>query len=420
MTISPDRSFAKIDDETRRQGLRRMRIVATGLLVLMAVIYVLTYDRGPGWDYVNSAAEAGMIGAIADWFAVTALFRHPLGIPIPHTALVPRRKNDLGASLEQFVRENFLTPVVLREKFTDAQVVLRLGEWLAEPENAERVVSEAAPFLRRGLERVDERELRTLVEDVLLPRVRREQLSPLAGHLLERVIEDGSHHGLVDLAARELHAWLALHQDEVEAIVRSRAPSWAPTWVNDQVTRRVYQEVLRWARDIKDDPQHNVRQAVDSYLSELGRDLQHDPRTQARFESLKERMLEHPQVATTGVRLGETLRNSVLEALEDPSSVLRQRMAAALGDLGARLVSDAGLRARLDEWTADTVVALVERYGPELTSVISSTIQRWDAREASDKIELHVGRDLQFIRVNGTVVGALVGLVIHGLSHLLL
>lgn len=420
MTISPDRSFAKIDDETRRQGLRRMRIVATGLLVLMAVIYVLTYDRGPGWDYVNSAAEAGMIGAIADWFAVTALFRHPLGIPIPHTALVPRRKNDLGASLEQFVRENFLTPVVLREKFTDAQVVLRLGEWLAEPENAERVVSEAAPFLRRGLERVDERELRTLVEDVLLPRVRREQLSPLAGHLLERVIEDGSHHGLVDLAARELHAWLALHQDEVEAIVRSRAPSWAPTWVNDQVTRRVYQEVLRWARDIKDDPQHNVRQAVDSYLSELGRDLQHDPRTQARFESLKERMLEHPQVATTGVRLGETLRNSVLEALEDPSSVLRQRMAAALGDLGARVVSDAGLRARLDEWTADTVVALVERYGPELTSVISSTIQRWDAREASDKIELHVGRDLQFIRVNGTVVGALVGLVIHGLSHLLL
>ncbi|QFG70153.1 DUF445 domain-containing protein [Ornithinimicrobium pratense] len=397
-----------------------MRVVATGLLVLMAVIYVLTYDRGSGWDYVNSAAEAGMIGAIADWFAVTALFRHPLGIPIPHTALVSRRKNDLGASLEQFVRENFLTPAVLREKFTDAQVVLRLGEWLAEPEHAERVVSEAAPFLRRGLERVDEPELRTLIEDVLLPRVRREPLSPVAGHLLERVIEDGSHHGLVDLAARELHAWLALHQDEVEVIVRSRAPSWAPSWVNDQVTRRVYQEVLRWARDVKDDPRHNVRQALDSYLSELGADLQHEPRTQARFESLKERLLEHPQVATTGVRLAETLRNSVLEALEDPASPLRERMVSALRDLGARVVTDGGLRAKLDEWTADTVVALVERYGPEITSVISSTIERWDAREASEKIELHVGRDLQFIRINGTVVGALVGLVIHGLSQLLL
>ncbi|WP_238348554.1 DUF445 domain-containing protein [Ornithinimicrobium pratense] len=420
MTITADRSFTRIDDETRRQGLRRMRVVATGLLVLMAVIYVLTYDRGSGWDYVNSAAEAGMIGAIADWFAVTALFRHPLGIPIPHTALVSRRKNDLGASLEQFVRENFLTPAVLREKFTDAQVVLRLGEWLAEPEHAERVVSEAAPFLRRGLERVDEPELRTLIEDVLLPRVRREPLSPVAGHLLERVIEDGSHHGLVDLAARELHAWLALHQDEVEVIVRSRAPSWAPSWVNDQVTRRVYQEVLRWARDVKDDPRHNVRQALDSYLSELGADLQHEPRTQARFESLKERLLEHPQVATTGVRLAETLRNSVLEALEDPASPLRERMVSALRDLGARVVTDGGLRAKLDEWTADTVVALVERYGPEITSVISSTIERWDAREASEKIELHVGRDLQFIRINGTVVGALVGLVIHGLSQLLL
>ena len=420
MTISPDRSFAPIDDQTRREGLRRMRVVATGLLVLMAVIYVLTYDRGPGWDYVNSAAEAGMIGAIADWFAVTALFRHPLGIPIPHTALVRRRKDDLGASLEQFVRDNFLTPQVLREKILDAQVVLRLGQWLAEPEHAERVVAEAVPFLRRGLERIDEDELRTLIEDVLLPRVRSEELSPLAGHLLERVIEDGSHHGLVDLAARELHAWLALHQDEVETIVRSRAPSWAPTWVNDQVTRRVYQEVLRWAGDIKDDPHHNVRAAVDSYLAELGKDLQEDARTQARFESLKERLLEHPQVATTGVRLGETLRNSVLEALDDPTSALRGRMASGLAELGARVVGDEDMRARLDAWTADTLVALVERYGPELTSVISSTIQRWDAREASEKIELHVGRDLQFIRINGTVVGALVGLVLHGLSQLLL
>jgi uncharacterized membrane-anchored protein YjiN (DUF445 family) len=420
MTIAMDRSFAPMDDETRRTGLRRMRVVATGLLVLMAVVYVLTYDRGPGWDYVNSAAEAGMIGAIADWFAVTALFRHPLGIPIPHTALVRRRKDDLGASLEQFVRENFLTADVLRDKLTDAQVVLRLGEWLAEPEHAERVVAEASPFLRRGLERLDERELRSLVEDVLLPRVRDESLSPLAGHLLERVIDDGSHHGLVDIAARELHAWLALHQDEVEAIVRSRAPSWAPAWVNDQVTRRVYQEVLRWAGDIKDDPQHNVRQALDSYLSGLGRDLQHDPRTQARFESLKERLLEHPQVATTAVRLAETLRNSVHEALEDPASPLRVRMVAALRDAGARVVTDVGLRAKLDAWTADMAVAVVERYGPEVTSVISSTIRRWDAAEASEKIELHVGRDLQFIRINGTVVGALVGLVIHGLSQLLL
>lgn len=415
-----EKTLTRVDDATRREGLRRMRVVATGLLVLMAVVYVLTYDRGPAWDYVNAAAEAGMIGAIADWFAVTALFRHPLGLPIPHTALVPRRKDDLGEGLEQFVSDNFLTPQVLREKFLDAQVVRRLGRWLSEPANAERVTSEAVPFLRRGLERVDEHELRTLIEDVLIPRVRREPLSPLAGHLLERVVDDGSHHGLVDLAARELHAWLALHQDEVEAIIRSRAPSWAPVWVNDQVTRRVYQELLRWAKEVKDNPDHTIRHAVDSYLSELGRDLQTDPRTQARFESLKERMLEHPQVATTGVRLGETLRNTVLEALEDPHSVLRERMASGLAGLGRRVVEDDGVRARLDAWSADTVVGLMERYGPELTSVISTTIKRWDAREASEKIELHVGRDLQFIRLNGTVVGALVGLVIHGVSQLVL
>ena len=408
-----------VTDEQRRAGLRRMRIVATGLLVLMAVIYVLTHGRDGFWGYVNAASEAGMVGAIADWFAVVALFRHPLGLPIPHTALVRRRKDELGDSLEQFVSDNFLTPEVLREKILDARVMLRLGDWLAEPENAERVVREASPFLRRLVDRVDEHELRSLVDNVLIPRVRREDLSPLAGHLLERVVDDGAHHGLVDLGARELHAWLALHQDEVEAIVRSRAPQWAPTWVNDQVTRRVYQEVLRWARDIKDDPQHNVRAAIDSYLAELGRDLQDDPRTADRFERLKERLLDHPQVSDTAVRLGETLRSSILEALDDPAGHLRTRMETELRAFGRRLQEDTDLRARLEEWTADTVVSLVARYGPELTSVISGTIRRWDAAEASDKIELHVGRDLQFIRLNGTVVGALVGLVIHTVSQFL-
>ncbi|GAA5161559.1 DUF445 domain-containing protein [Ornithinimicrobium tianjinense] len=409
----------RVTDEERRAGLRRMRTVATGLLVVMAVIYVITHGRAGGWGFVNAAAEAGMVGAIADWFAVTALFRHPLGLPIPHTALVPRRKDDLGASLEQFVTDNFLTPQVLRDKYLDAQVVQRLAGWVSRPENAERVVAEAVPFVRRGVERIDEAELRTFVERVVLPRLRAEPLSPVAGHLLERVVADGSHHGLVDLGARELHAWLALHQDEVEAIVRSRAPSWAPQWVNDQITRRVYVEVLRWARDVKDDPQHNVRAALDSYLEDLARDLQEDPRTAERFERLKERLLDHPQVATTGVRLGETLRATVLEALDDPAGHLRTRFATELAGMGRRVVEDDDLRARLDAWSADVVVGLVERYGPELTSVISSTIQRWDAREASEKIELHVGRDLQFIRLNGTVVGALVGLVIHTVSLLL-
>jgi uncharacterized membrane-anchored protein YjiN (DUF445 family) len=410
---------ARVDDATRRAGLRQMRMVATGLLVAMAFVYLFTFGRDGAWGFVNAAAEAGMVGAIADWFAVVALFRHPLGLPIPHTALVRRRKDDLGASLEQFVTDNFLTPQVMREKYLDAGVMLRLGEWVGRPENAERIVAEVVPFLVRGVERVDEQELRTLIEDVVIPRLRREPLSPVAGHLLERVVEDGSHHGLVDLVARELHAWLALHQDEVEHIVRSRAPAWAPTWVNDQVTRRVYQEVLRWARDIKDDPNHNVRAALDSYLANLAQDLQQDPRSMARFESLKERLLDHPQVSATGVRLGETLRSTILEALADPKGHLRTRMASALGSFGRRVVEDEALRTRLDTWSADLVVSLVERYGPEITSVISGTIKRWDAREASDKIELHVGRDLQFIRLNGTIVGALVGLVIHTVSLVL-
>lgn len=415
-----DRTAPRLDDAGRRAGLQRMRAVATGLLVLMAVIYVLTHDREGVWGYVNAGAEAGMIGAIADWFAVTALFRHPLGLPIPHTALVRRRKDDLGASLEQFVAENFLTPQVMEERIRDAQVVRRVGEWLAEPEHAQRVVAEAAPFLRSAVERLDEAEIRAFVDGVVVPQIRREPLSPVAGHLLERVVEDGSHRGLVDLIARELHGWLALHEHQVEEVIRSRAPQWAPSWVNDQVTRRVYTEVLRWAKDVKDDPEHNVRHALDTWLADLGRDLQQDQDTRDRFEALKNRMLDHPQVSATGVALGETLRDSVLDALDDPTGTLRTRMGVGLVGLGTQLVEDERLRSRLDGWVVDTAVSLIGRYGPELTSVISGTIQRWDAREASEKIELHVGRDLQFIRLNGTVVGALVGLVIHAVSlHLL-
>lgn len=406
-------------DQQRRRALRRMRVVATGLLVLAFVVYVLTHGRDGVWGYVHAAAEAGMVGAIADWFAVTALFKHPLGIPVPHTAIIPKRKAMLARSLEQFVSDNFLTADTVRERYLQAQVAARVATWLEQPGHSERVVAEAAPLAVRVVERIGQQDLLGFVEQTLLPRVRREPLSPLAGHLLEAVVDDEAHHGLVDIATRELHAWLQGHPADVTRILLTRAPWWSPQWLDERVVGRVYTELLAWSREVREDPRHRVRQALDSYLAQLARDLQHDQDTMARAEALKDRVLEHPQVAATAVALWEAIKVVLVEALEDPDGHLRHRSAEELRAFAVRIGEDEPLRARLDDWGAQAAAALIQRYGTELTSVISSTIDRWDGKQAAERIELHVGRDLQFIRINGTVVGALVGLVLHTISQAL-
>ncbi len=411
-------SFSQAD-AARRANLRRMRLMATGLLVLAAIVFVLTHDRGGAWGYVNAASEAAMVGAVADWFAVTALFRHPLGIPVPHTAIIPRRKDMLARSLEEFVAENFLTEQTIRERYLDAEVTRRLGEWVRDPVNAERVIQEAAPLAAQALERVGGTGLQQFFEETLLPRVRSEPLSPLAGNLLEQVVADRAHHGLVDIGFRELHSWLAAHPDDVRGIIGARAPWWSPNWVDDMVVGRIYTELVTWAHEVASSPHHSIRQALDSYLADLARDMQHDADTMASAERLKERLLDHPQVAPSLVSVWDAVKIVLLEQLGDPQGQIRTRLAHELEELGERMVTDSTLRARLDAWGADAAAVLISRYGSELTTVISHTIERWDGRDAADRIELHVGRDLQFIRINGTVVGGLVGLLIHTVSQLL-
>jgi len=406
-------------DEARRQGLRRMRTMAVGLLLFAAVVYVLTLDQDGFLGFVNAGAEASMVGAIADWFAVTALFKHPLGIPIPHTALIPKRKDDLGRSLEEFFGENFLQEAILRERVAAATISERVGTWAAQPANARRVVNEVAEVATIGLSKVGDEQIAELVDSVLVPRFRAEPIAPLLGSFVVEVVRDDLHHGLVDLALTELHDWLVANPETVRAVLTERAPWWAPDRLNEAVTTRIHAETVRWVADIRDDPLHRARAALDSMLAQLGQDLLFDPDTQARAENLKNRLLEHPQFTQTGISLWRALRNALLAALRDPRGELRGRLEAELVAFAERLTVDEELRRRLDGIVADAVVFVVDRYGAELTTIITSTIERWDGEEAARRIELHVGRDLQFIRINGTIVGGLVGVVIHAGTVLL-
>jgi len=406
-------------DAVRRKALRRMRIVATGLLVVAAVVYVLTRDGDGFWGYVNAGAEASMVGAIADWFAVTALFRHPLGLPIPHTALIPKRKDEIGAGLEEFVGENFLQEEVIRERIAVSMPALRVGLWLSEEANAKKTVDELATVTSAALARVRDDHIESLVNEALVPRFREEPIAPLLGSTLAELLADDAHHGLVDLTLVELHGWLVDNQEVVTDVLGERAPWWTPQALKEPVTNRIHVELVRWVADIRDDPDHRARHAFDAMLRDLARDLCDDPATQERAERLKLRLLDHPQVIATAISLWEALRKALSTSLDDPDGLVRKRILDELQMFAARLVSDTELQQRMDGLASDAAVFLVERYGKEATAVITHTIERWDGNEAAGRIELHVGRDLQFIRINGTIVGGLVGVLIHALSELL-
>jgi uncharacterized membrane-anchored protein YjiN (DUF445 family) len=296
---------------------------------------------------------------------------------------------------------------------------MRLGEWLSHPAHARRVVDEVADVASIALARVKDQHVADLVESMLVPRFREEPIAPLLGTFVVEVVRDDLHHGLVDLALEELHRWLVTNPETFTEVLSERAPWWAPPRLNEAVTTRIHAEAVRWLADIRDDPRHHAREALDSMLGQLGQDLLFDADTMARAEGLKLRLLDHPQFTATGVSLWNALRRAVLEALRDPHGAARERLQGELVLFAERLTTDDLLRARLDGLAADGAVFAVERYGAELTAVITHTIERWDGKEAARRIELHVGRDLQFIRINGTIVGGLVGVVIHAVTVLL-
>ncbi|MFI5074528.1 MAG: DUF445 domain-containing protein [Actinomycetales bacterium] len=408
-------------DAERRRGLRQMRLVALSLLVFAAVVFLATLrvkDQG-FWGFVNAGAEASMVGAMADWFAVTALFRHPLGLPIPHTALIPRRKDMLAQSLQDFMGENFLREDIIRDRVLSAQISDRVANWLLDPANARRVVDEASHITTLALERMRDEAVAEIVEEAVIPRLREEPISPIAGSLLGEVVRDKAHYGLVDLALGEFHRWLTENPETFARVLAERAPWWAPHQVNDLVITRMHKEALKWVSEIRENPTHQARIALDDLLADLADDLLHDEATIERAERLKVRILDHPQLMETVLSLWRAFRSALIAALADPEGPLRTRIQSEVERFAQRVVAEQDLRARLDGYVADLAAFAVNRYGTELTAVISHTINRWDGKETASRVELFVGRDLQFIRINGTIVGGLVGLVIHAVVVLI-
>ena len=423
VAVAPGVRFTAADEEKRR-GVRRMKTIATGFLAAATVIYALaTWAGAAGWGswtgYVAAAAEAGMVGALADWFAVTALFRRPFGLPIPHTAIIPTKKDAFGKSLGDFVGDNFLSAQVVRGRLASLGIARRFGEWLAMRGSAERVTREAAAALRGVLAVLRDEDVQAVVSEAVTRRAAATQVAEPIGRMLGKVVADGGHHGVVDLVAVRVHDWLSEHHADVVDKVALKSPGWTPKFVDHQVGERVYKELMRFVTAIRDDPAHPARGAVDTFLADFAVELQTDEATKARVERAKAELLARGEVQDLIASSWAAIRALVLDAADDEDSELRRRLRDALRTFGRRLSRDRRLQVKADGWLQDAAQYVVDTYRAEITSLISDTVAGWDADEASRKIEANVGRDLQFIRINGTVVGALAGLLIHTLSRAL-
>ena len=410
-------------DQERRRALRRMKAVALGALIFMALAFVTAFalqQRVEWLAYVRAAAEGGMVGALADWFAVTALFRHPLGIPIPHTAIIPTRKDEIGRTLGEFVETNFLEASVVRTKLSSTPIAQRAGEWLKQPAHAERVGSEGATIATAVLNALSDDDVRDLITDLAREHLVAPEWGTPAGVWLERIVQADAHHGAVDLAVDSIATWLDANAVAFSGLISRRLPSWVPKLAHRFVDDTAYNEAVRFIRAVQSDPRHPARLAIDGYLARLADNLQHDPTTRAKLENAKATLFDSPRVGALAAEAWNTAKNGLLTALADPQSGLRRRMARALQEVGERLTTDAALQHRVDTWVSDAAVFVVDRYRHDIASIITDTVERWDPAETTEKIELMVGRDLQYIRLNGTVVGALAGLAIFTIAHALI
>ena len=409
-------------DRIKRQQLRRMKSVATGLLVISAVTYLIAKRAeatgAPMWvSFVRAAAEAAMVGGLADWFAVTALFRRPLGLPIPHTAIISNRKDAIGASLGEFVGENFLSEEVVRDKIRSAQIASRLGTWLRDPTNSKSLTDELAGVISWATSRGDDDDMAEVIEESFRRVAENFDVAKPLGILLTKAVENDAHTPIVDMLARAIEVWLENDPARAKGWIDKQLPSWLPGLGKDRAGEWLYERLIELSREVQVDANHPIRRSIERLLHRFAEQLQSDPIIIARVNAAKMRLVDTPEVRRTISDIWISTKKTLRAEAADPKSELRARVTTLLANFGARVTADADLKLTINVAFEDAAAHLVDQYRDELAGIISDTVQRWDAGDTAKKIELQIGRDLQFIRVNGTIVGALAGILIHAVGE---
>ncbi len=371
-----------------------------------------------GWT--RAFAEAAMVGGLADWFAVTALFRHPMGLPIPHTAIIPENKDRIGAALAQFVRDNFLTPSVVARRMRHADIAGTVGMFLSRPAGDGRMRQGASRLFASIFEGLDQDRLGGMVRSLIAERLDRLEISPLLGRGLQAAIAENRHvpllDGIIIWAARTLDANAQLIRDMIHARANALLRL---TGLDETIANAILDGLQKMLAEMVADPDHPLRAKGEEGLAKLAHDLQHDPETRAKAENFKRSILANPAISQWIDSIWEQGRRAMLTAARDPNAALAGRLGEMLQQLGQAIGSDQQMKAGINRFARRAVVGMAASYGDGIVTLISDTIAGWDARTISGRIEQAVGRDLQFIRLNGTLVGGLVGLALHAIDQLL-
>jgi uncharacterized membrane-anchored protein YjiN (DUF445 family) len=410
------------NQEERQRNLDRMKLRATGLLVFMGVVFLLTRlfePEHPWLGYIRATAEASMVGGIADWFAITALFRHPLNLPIPHTAIISSRKDRIGRSLGNFVQNNFLSPEVLTAKLRAAQISRRAAEWLADPDSARKAAQSIGSVLTSAGNVVRDEDVHALLDRSVVEPLRRMPIAPILSKGLELLTLGDRHQQLLDRIIGGLNGLVAENEALIRERIREESPWWVPELVENKIHRKVLGGIERTLFDVGADPDHRLRHQFDHLLMEWIVQLQESPEVMARAEAIKQQILD-PE---TSGRIAVSLWKELKAALGREGPVVEgggiDAVARGLSALGRAALEDEVLLQKIDGWVIGAVLRVVDQHRHEVGQIIAQTVSAWNPEETSRRIELLVGRDLQFIRINGTLVGGLVGLTLYTLTQLI-
>ena len=403
-------------------GVRGMRIVATGLLLAMAALFLLASSLQhlhPAWGFVRAFAEAGMVGGVADWFAVTALFRHPLGLPIPHTAIIPRNKDRIGDSLAAFLRSNFLVPGVVARRMARLDVAAGIGRVLAAPPREGPLRAGAAKLAVAILESLGDEQLGGLFKGAISQRLKALDAGPLAGQMLAAAIAEGRHKPIINGAILWAGKTIDANETLFRQMIHDRAGSvlrW--TGLDETLSTKILDGMFKLLGDMAEDPAHPMRQKVEDGLADLAERLQHDAAMQGRVAAFRDTLLASPALTRWLDGLWQAARAMMLRAARDPEAVAAGKLGDLLRQIGRSLQEEPRLRIAVNRFARRATVGMVAAYGDGIVTLVSDTIRGWDARTVTGRLEAAVGRDLQYIRVNGTLVGGLVGVAIHAVDLL--
>ena len=409
--------------ERKRAQLVTARRRATALLAAVTAVFVATVvagaEGGTVLGYVQATAEASMVGGLADWFAVVALFRHPLGMPIPHTAIITERKTQFGETLGEFIQDSFLTPDAVAERVRAAGVGGRVAAWMAFPANADKLAGHVLAGAVEVVDLLEDDAVHDVLERLLRERIESASIIPMAGRALGALTREGRHDEVVDAGLKGLDRYLDEHRMELQGRFRDQTPWWLPGAVEDRIFERLLDGLRAVIDDMANDRGHGLRRQLDERILRFVDELQTSPTLRARGEQLTHDLLDRPEVRGWVTAVWADTKAHLRAQASDPASELHRQLRDAIVAGGHRLQAEPALLAKVDDTAEAAARYVVENFSGEITELVSSTIARWDGEETSERLELLLGPDLQFIRINGTVVGGLAGLGLHAIAQLL-